>query len=66
MSCYNTFSELESTSPDHIFFFLTRNIFYHFPGRVPSHFSKTIIILFNNGGFYGRTKNAKGTRTFIS
>lgn len=31
MSCYNTFSELESTSPDHIFFFLTRNIFYHFP-----------------------------------
>lgn len=25
-----------------------------------------VSFLFNNGGFYGRTKNAKGTRTFIS
>lgn len=65
MSCHNTFSDPDSTSPGPIFFFLTRDIFYQFPVMFLVNF-KTIIILFNNGGFYGRTKNAKGTRTFIS
>lgn len=58
MSCHNTFSDPDSTSPGPIFFFLTRDIFYQFPIMFLVNF-KTIIILFNNGGFYGRTKMQK-------